>query len=102
VNVEGVELEHVHSIVVKVGDGRAQFDVNRMLMNLEQHSARRTRSFVPIQVLTLDGNERQVREPAAEPNSANAYALFGSINSKHNNSNTHCYPTHGHVSCHGI
>jgi hypothetical protein len=34
VNVEGVELEHVHSIVVKVGDGRAQFDVDRMLENL--------------------------------------------------------------------
>ena len=34
VNVEGIELEHVHSIVVKVGDGSAQFDVEGMLMNL--------------------------------------------------------------------
>jgi hypothetical protein len=34
VNAEGVELEHVHSIVVKVGDGRAQFDVDGMLENL--------------------------------------------------------------------
>jgi hypothetical protein len=34
VNAEGVELEHVHSIVVKVGDGSAQFDVEGMLTNL--------------------------------------------------------------------
>jgi hypothetical protein len=34
VNVEGVELEHVHSIVVKVGDESAQFDVEGMLTNL--------------------------------------------------------------------
>ena len=34
VNVEGVELEHVHFIVVKVGDGSAQFDVDKMLKNL--------------------------------------------------------------------
>jgi hypothetical protein len=34
VNAKGVELEHVHSIVVKVGDGSAQFDVEGMLMNL--------------------------------------------------------------------
>jgi hypothetical protein len=34
VNAEGIELEHVHSIVVKVGDGSAQFDVEGMLTNL--------------------------------------------------------------------
>jgi hypothetical protein len=34
VNVEGIELEHVHSIVIKVGDGSAQFDVDGMLENL--------------------------------------------------------------------
>ena len=34
VNAKGVELEHVHSIVVTVGDGSAQFDVERMLTNL--------------------------------------------------------------------
>jgi hypothetical protein len=34
VNANGVELEHVHSIVVKVGDGSAQFDVEGMLTNL--------------------------------------------------------------------
>jgi hypothetical protein len=33
VNVKGVEL-HVHSIIVKVGDGKAEFDVNGMLENL--------------------------------------------------------------------
>ena len=33
-NVKGVELEHVHSIVVKVGDGSAQFDMDGMLTNL--------------------------------------------------------------------
>jgi hypothetical protein len=30
-SAEGSELEHVHSIVVKVGDGRAQFDIDEML-----------------------------------------------------------------------
>ena len=34
VNIEGVELEHVHSIVVTVGDGSAQFDIEGMLTNL--------------------------------------------------------------------
>jgi hypothetical protein len=34
VSVEGSELEHVHSFVVKVGDERAQFDVDEMLENL--------------------------------------------------------------------
>ena len=34
VNVEGVELEHVFSIIVKVGDGSTQFDVEGMLTNL--------------------------------------------------------------------
>jgi hypothetical protein len=34
VNAEGVELEHVYSIVVKVGDGSTQFDVEGMLTNL--------------------------------------------------------------------
>jgi hypothetical protein len=34
VNAEGVELEHVYSIVVKVGDGSAQFDMEGMLTNL--------------------------------------------------------------------
>jgi hypothetical protein len=34
VNAEGAELDHVHSIVVKVGDGSAQFDVEGMLTNL--------------------------------------------------------------------
>ena len=31
VNAEGVELEHVYSIIVKVGDESAQFDVEGML-----------------------------------------------------------------------
>ena len=34
VNAKGVELEHVHSIIVKVGDGSAQFNVEGMLTNL--------------------------------------------------------------------
>jgi hypothetical protein len=34
VNADGVELEHVHSIVVNVGDESAQFDVEGMLTNL--------------------------------------------------------------------
>ena len=34
VNTEGVELEHVHSIIIKVGDESAQFDVEGMLTNL--------------------------------------------------------------------
>jgi hypothetical protein len=34
VNAKGVELEHVHSIVVKVGNGSAQFDVEGMFTNL--------------------------------------------------------------------
>jgi hypothetical protein len=34
VNAEGAELDHVHSIIVKVGDGSAQFDVEGLLMNL--------------------------------------------------------------------
>ena len=33
VNAKGVELEHVHSIIVKVGDGSAQFNVEGMLTN---------------------------------------------------------------------
>jgi hypothetical protein len=38
VNPEGLELEHVHSIVVKVGSGCAQFDVDGMLNNLSSTS----------------------------------------------------------------
>jgi hypothetical protein len=38
VNAEGAELDHVHSIVVKVGDGSAQFDVEGMLTNLSNTS----------------------------------------------------------------
>jgi curli biogenesis system outer membrane secretion channel CsgG len=38
VNVEGSEVKHVHSIVVKVGDGRAQFNVDGMLENLSSTS----------------------------------------------------------------
>ena len=34
VNAEGIEFEHVHSIIVNVGDGSAQFDVEGMLTNL--------------------------------------------------------------------
>jgi hypothetical protein len=34
VNVEGSEVEHVHSIIVKVGDRRARFNVDGMLENL--------------------------------------------------------------------
>jgi hypothetical protein len=34
VNAKGNELGHVYSIVVKVGDGSAQFDVDGMLENL--------------------------------------------------------------------
>jgi hypothetical protein len=34
VNAEGAELDHVHSIIVKVGDGSAQFDVEGLLTNL--------------------------------------------------------------------
>lgn len=32
--LRGFEMEHVHSIVVKVGDEKAQFDVDGMLENL--------------------------------------------------------------------
>jgi hypothetical protein len=34
VSLDGSELEHVYSILVNVGDGRTQFDVDRMLENL--------------------------------------------------------------------
>jgi hypothetical protein len=34
VNAEGSELELVHSIIVKVGDGKAQFNVDGMQDNL--------------------------------------------------------------------
>jgi hypothetical protein len=34
VSTDGIELDHVHSIVVKVRAGRAQFDVAGMLENL--------------------------------------------------------------------
>jgi hypothetical protein len=34
VNAEGAELDHVHSIVVKVGDESAQFDMEGTLTNL--------------------------------------------------------------------
>jgi hypothetical protein len=34
VNAKGAELDHVHSIVVKVGDGSTQFDVEGLLTNL--------------------------------------------------------------------
>jgi hypothetical protein len=33
-NADGSEMEHIHSIVVKIGDGRAQFDVDGILENL--------------------------------------------------------------------
>jgi hypothetical protein len=34
VSANGIELDHVHSIVVKVGSGRTQFDVAGMLEKL--------------------------------------------------------------------
>jgi hypothetical protein len=34
VGANGLELEHVHSIVVKVGDRRVKFNVEGMLENL--------------------------------------------------------------------
>jgi hypothetical protein len=34
VNTAGSELAHVHSIVVKLGEGSARFDVEGMLENL--------------------------------------------------------------------
>jgi hypothetical protein len=34
VNAEGSEMKHVRSIVIKVEDGRAQFNVDGMLENL--------------------------------------------------------------------
>jgi hypothetical protein len=34
VNAKDSQLEHVYSIVVKVGDRRAQFDVDEILENL--------------------------------------------------------------------
>jgi hypothetical protein len=34
VSADGTELDHVHSIIVKVGAGRAQFDVAGMFENL--------------------------------------------------------------------
>ena len=37
-NTEGVELEHFHSIVVIVGYGSAQFDVEGMLTNLSNRA----------------------------------------------------------------
>ena len=33
-NAEGIELEYVYSIIIKVGDGSAQFDVDGRLENL--------------------------------------------------------------------
>ena len=38
VNVESVELEHVHSIVIKVGDESFQFDMEGMLTNLSNRA----------------------------------------------------------------
>ena len=32
-NGKGIELEHVHLLKRKVGDGRAQFNIDRMLEN---------------------------------------------------------------------
>jgi hypothetical protein len=34
ISAKGSELEHVHSIVVKVGNGRVQLNVDEMLENL--------------------------------------------------------------------
>ena len=69
---------------------------------LEQHNARWTSKSSIVQVFTLDRDGCWVREPVAEPNSTIAHALSGLINSEHNNRNTYCNPTHGHVKCHGI
>jgi hypothetical protein len=38
VSLDGSELEHVHSIVVKVRDGRTQFDMDGILENLSSIS----------------------------------------------------------------
>ena len=38
VNVEGIEMEHVESIIVKVGDRSAQFNVEGILTNLSNRA----------------------------------------------------------------
>ena len=74
----------------------------RNVHELEQHSAGGTRSSSTVQVFTLDYNGCQVRKPTVEPNSAIAYTLPSSIDSKHTNSNAHCNPTRGCIRCYDI
>ena len=69
---------------------------------LKQHNAGGTSRSLTVHVLSLDHDRRQVRELAAIPNSAIAYALPGLINLKHTNSNAHCNPARGRVRYHGI
>ena len=69
---------------------------------LEQYNTGRTSSSSKVQVFTLDRNGHQIRELAVESNSAIAYPLSGSINSKHTNSNADCNPTRACVRCHSI
>jgi hypothetical protein len=51
VNPYGSELEHVHSIVVKVGDGRAQFNMDGCWK-----TSGRTCRITSNEVLTVDCN----------------------------------------------
>ena len=100
VNAKGIELEHIHSIIVKVGDRSTQFDIEGMLTNLSNTAQEEL--VVLLQSRYSLWTTTDVRELAAKPNSAIAYVLFGSIDSKHNNSNAHYNPTRGRVRYHGI
>jgi hypothetical protein len=55
VNAEGSEMKHVRSIVIKVEDGRAQFN-GRNAGKFELHNSGGSSRIILIQVLTLDSH----------------------------------------------
>jgi hypothetical protein len=102
VNAEGAELDHVHSIVVKVGDGSAQFDVEGLLTNLRNTAQEELADLLWSMYSPWTATDAESENPAVEPNFAIAFALSGPIYSKNTNGNAHCNPTRGRVRCHGI
>jgi hypothetical protein len=102
VNAEGAELDHVHSIVVKVGDGSAQFDVEGLLTNLSNTAQEELADLLWSMYSPWTATDAESENPAVEPNFAIAFALSGPIYSKNTNGNAHCNPTRGRVRCHGI
>jgi hypothetical protein len=101
-NAEGVELEHVHSIVVKVRDRKAQFDVDGMLDNLsntaqEELTVLFWSKYSP---WTATNVESENRRPHQILLTLTRYLARSTRSTT--TANPHCYPTRGHVSCHGI